>query len=98
MAIQNGHADVVDFLLENGADVTQVCNGLTPLEKAKQQGHDEIIGVVDYYIGLLESQPEKTLKRTPKGLRRIPVSQKRLASAKHFASQDEAPGSSWCRP
>jgi hypothetical protein len=42
-----GHVGVVRVLLaREGIDIDDECNGLTPLDTAKEQGHSEIVALL----------------------------------------------------
>ena len=46
-----GHAGVVRVLLaREEIDVDEECNGLSPLDKAKQQGHSEIVALLHEFL------------------------------------------------
>jgi ankyrin repeat protein len=43
MAVQNGHADAVDTLLDSGARIDLEVNGISPLFFAVLKGHEEVV-------------------------------------------------------
>ena len=47
MAAQEGHEDIVNYLLENGADQNLTMDeGFCPIDIAMQQGHDNIVSIL----------------------------------------------------
>ena len=43
MSSTNGHFPIVEFLVENGADINQAeNNGVTPLALSTQMGHEDV--------------------------------------------------------
>jgi ankyrin repeat protein len=44
IASQNGHSDIVNILIRNGADINLARNtGATPLYIASQNGHSDVV-------------------------------------------------------
>ena len=43
IACQFGHSDIVQVLIDKGADIKKTWNGITPLQIAKQENHHDVV-------------------------------------------------------